>query len=53
MAGPSGWRSRITGRIRSLVPGLERVLTRSGEPVEKKMTETPEPKDKLDAETLW
>jgi RNA-directed DNA polymerase len=30
------------------VPGLERVLTRSGEPV-KKMTEIPEPKDKLDA----
>ena len=32
----------------------ERVLTRSGEPVERKMTEIPEPKDKLDATTkLW
>jgi hypothetical protein len=31
-AGPSGWSSRITGRIRDLVPGPERVLTRSGEP---------------------
>ena len=27
------------------------MLTRSGEPVEKKMTEAPEPKDKLDATT--
>jgi hypothetical protein len=27
------------------------VLTRSGEPVRKKMTDTPEPKDKLDAAT--
>src|SRR6516164_2696428 len=51
MAGPSGRSSRITGRIPGLVPGLERVLTRSGEPVEKKMTEAPEPKDKLDAAT--
>jgi RNA-directed DNA polymerase len=33
------------------VPGLERVLTRSGEPVKRKMTEIPEPKDKLDATT--
>ncbi len=32
-----------------LVPGPERVLTRSGEPVRRKMTEAPEPKDKLDA----
>jgi hypothetical protein len=51
MAGPSGWSSRITGRIRDIVPGLERVLTRSGEPVRKKMTEAPEPMDKLDAAT--
>src|SRR5581483_6568633 len=49
---PPGWRSRITGRIPGLVPGLERALTRSGEPVEKKMTEIPEPKDKLDAEVV-
>jgi hypothetical protein len=28
-----------------LVPGLERALTRSGEPVERKMTEAPEPED--------
>ncbi len=35
-----------------LVPGLERVLTRSGEPVENKMTEIPEPKDKLDTK-FW
>ena len=48
MAGPSGRSSRITGRIPGLVPGLERVLTRSGEPVRRKMTEAPEPKDKLD-----
>jgi RNA-directed DNA polymerase len=33
------------------VPGLERVLTRSGELVKRKMTEIPEPKDKLDAAT--
>jgi hypothetical protein len=33
------------------VSGLERVLTRSGEPVKRKMTEIPEPKDKLDAAT--
>jgi RNA-directed DNA polymerase len=31
------------------VPGRESALTRSGEPVRKKMTEAPEPKDKLDA----
>lgn len=33
------------------MPGLERVLTRSGEPVKRKMTEIPEPEDKLDAMT--
>jgi len=43
--------SRITGRIAGLVPGRGSVLTRSGEPVEKKMTKTPEPEDKLDATT--
>ena len=42
---------RITGRIRTLVVRPERALTRSGEPVERKMTEAPEPKDKLDATT--
>ena len=42
---------RITGRIPGLLPGRERVLTRSGEPVKRKMTEAPEPKDKLDAAT--
>jgi hypothetical protein len=31
------------------VPGPERVLTRSGEPVRRKMTGAPEPTDKLDA----
>jgi hypothetical protein len=29
------------------VPGRESVLTRSGEPVRRKMTGAPEPKDKL------
>jgi len=43
--------SRITGRIPGLVPGRESALTRSGEPVERKMTKTPEPEDKLDAAT--
>jgi RNA-directed DNA polymerase len=33
------------------VPGRESALTRSGEPVEKKMIEAPEPEDKLDAAT--
>jgi hypothetical protein len=33
------------------VPGRESALTRSGEPVEKKMTEAPEPEDKLGATT--
>src|SRR4051794_23310065 len=51
MAAPSRWSSRITGRISGLVPGRESALTRSGEPVESKMTEAPEPKDKLDAAT--
>ena len=46
----SSWRSfRITGRIPGLVPGRESALTRSGEPVRRKMTEAPEPEDKLDA----
>jgi hypothetical protein len=39
----------MTGRIPGLVPGRESVLTRSGEPVRKKMTKAPEPEDKLDA----
>jgi RNA-directed DNA polymerase len=34
------------------VPGLEGALTRSGEPVERKMIEAPEPTDKLDAATM-
>jgi hypothetical protein len=49
--GSSSRRLRITGRMSGLVPGRESVLTRSGEPVEKKMTEAPEPEDKLDATT--
>src|SRR5947209_10203575 len=49
VASPSSWRSRITGRIPGLVPRTDRVLTRSGEPVKRKMPEIPEPKDKLDA----
>jgi RNA-directed DNA polymerase len=53
--GTDGWplrqQSWITGRIRTLWSGRESVLTRSGEPVKKKMTEPPEPKDKLDATT--
>ena len=49
MAASSRRRSRITGRIPGLVPERESALTRSGEPVEKKMNEAPEPKDKLDA----
>ena len=51
MAGSSSWSSRITGRIPGLVPGRESGLTRSGEPVKRKMTEAPEPEDKLDAAT--
>ena len=51
MAGSFSRSSRITGRIPGLVPGRESALTRSGQPVEKKMTETPEPEDKLDATT--
>ena len=42
----------ITGWIPGLVPGRESVLTRSGEPVERKMTKAPEPEDKLDATTM-
>ena len=34
------------------MPGRESGLTRSGEPVEKKMIEAPEPEDKLDAATM-
>ena len=44
----SSW---ITGRIPGLVPGRESGLTRPGEPVRSKMTEAPEPEDKLDAAT--
>ena len=44
---PSSWSSWITGRIPGLVPGRESALTRSGEPVKRKMTMTPEPTDKL------
>jgi hypothetical protein len=33
---PSGWDSRITGRISGLVPGRESGLTRSGESVKRK-----------------
>ena len=51
MASSSSWPWRITGRIPGLVPGRESGLTRSGEPVERKMTEAPEPEDKLDATT--
>src|SRR4051794_22266473 len=51
MVGSSSRPSRITGRIRTLVARPERALTRSGEPVENKMTEAPEPEDKLDAAT--
>src|ERR1700730_14271470 len=49
MASPSSWSSRITGRIRDVVPGRESVLTRSGEPGEERMTTTSEPTDKLGA----
>jgi hypothetical protein len=38
MAGPFSRSSRITGWIRDFVPGPERVLTRSGEPVKRKTT---------------
>ena len=51
MASPPAWSSWITGRIPGLVPGRESGLTRSGEPVKRKMTKAPEPKDKLDAAT--
>src|SRR5436305_2009023 len=33
------------------MPGLERALTRSGEPAKRKMTEIPEPKDKREGAT--
>ena len=46
---PPDWLSWITGRISGLVPGRESALTRSGEPVRRKMTEAREPEDKLDA----
>jgi RNA-directed DNA polymerase len=49
MASSSRRSSRITGRIRTLVARRESALTRSGEPVERKMTKAPEPEDKLDA----
>ena len=53
MAGPSGRPSLDNWPlIRDFVPGPERVLTRSGEPVKRKMTEIPEPKDKLDTEVV-
>src|SRR6266496_3484954 len=51
MAASSRRSDRITGRIPGRVPGRESALTRSGEPVEKMMTEAPEPEDKLDAAT--
>jgi RNA-directed DNA polymerase len=51
MAASSRRSCRITGRISGLVPGRESVLTRSGEPVERKMSKAPEPEDKLDAAT--
>jgi RNA-directed DNA polymerase len=51
MAASSRWSFRITGRIPGLVPGRESALTRSGEPVRRKMIEAPEPEDKLDATT--
>ena len=44
----SGW-SWLTGRIPGLVPGRESGLTRSGEPVKRKMNVIPEPEGKLDA----
>ena len=52
VAASSRWPSRITGRIPGLVPGRESALTRSGELVERKMSKTPEPEDKLDAATI-
>jgi RNA-directed DNA polymerase len=42
----------ITGRISGLVPERESALTRSGEPVGRKMIKAPEPEDKLDATTM-
>ena len=43
MVFPSRRSPRITGRIPGLVPGRESGLTRSGEPVKRKTTMTPEP----------
>lgn len=51
MANSSSWSARITGRIRTPVVRPERALTRSGEPVQRKITKAPEPEDKLDATT--
>src|SRR5215211_2603321 len=51
MAASSRRSSRITGRIPGLVPGRKSALTRSGEPVERKMAKPPEPEDKLDTAT--
>ena len=52
MAASSRRSFRITGWIPGLVPGRESALTRSGEPVRRKMTGAPEPEDKLDATTV-
>jgi hypothetical protein len=49
MAASSRRSFRITGRIRTPVVRPEGALTRSGEPVKRKMTEAPEPEDRLDA----
>ena len=46
------WPSWITGRIPGWVPGPERALTRSGEPVTGTMAMTPEPRGKLDATSV-
>jgi hypothetical protein len=51
MASSSSWSFSDNRPDTGPVPGRESVLTRSGEPVRKKMTDTPEPKDKLDAAT--
>jgi RNA-directed DNA polymerase len=52
MTSSSSRSSRITGRIRTPRGSARRALTRSGEPVERKMTKAPEPEDKLDATTI-
>jgi hypothetical protein len=51
MAGPSGWSPLDNWSDTGLMARLERALTRSGEPVKRKMTMTLEPTDKLDAAT--